>query len=383
MSTPLQDPAIRFSDEQAMLLESAASFCRERSPSARVRALIDSDTGFDAAVWAEIAQLGWLGIAVPEAFGGSGLGPGSVATVAETMGRHLMATPFVSTQLAIQGLLASGQTAWQDAWLPQLVQGMAATVALFEDDGDWCLTRPTASARRAGPTVNLSGSKTLVTDAIAAGLRLVTVQLDGELALALLPGSALPANAVQREVVSDATRRVYRLTLDGVQLPADHVLTGAPAQAAVAAIQRMGWLLASAEAAGGIAGALDVVVDYLNTRTAFGRKIGSYQGLKHPSADILVGLERARSHVAHAATLMNDGAPDEVTDIALRMAKAEAGDSLLLAGDRAVQFHGGFGFTWDCDAQLYLRRALWLQPWFGDAPHHRRHIADRLWPVAA
>lgn len=383
MTNPLQDTAIRFSDEQAMLLESAAAFCRERSPSARVRALLGSDTGFDVAVWAEIGQLGWLGIAVPEAWGGSGLEPGSVATVAEPMGRHLLATPFASTQLAIQGLLASGQPAWQDAWLPQLAQGMAATVALFEDDGDWCLARPAATATRHGATVRLSGSKTLVTDAMAAGLRLVTVQLDGVLSLVLVPCSALPAHATQREVVSDETRRVYRLSLDGVELPADHVITGAPAQAAVAAIQRMGWLLAAAEAAGGIAGALDVTVDYLNTRSAFGRKIGSYQGLKHPCADILVGLERARSLVAHAATLMNDGAPDEATELALRMAKAEAGESLMLAGDRAVQFHGGFGFTWDCDAQLYLRRALWLQPWFGDAAHHRRRIADQLWPVAA
>jgi alkylation response protein AidB-like acyl-CoA dehydrogenase len=143
-------------------------------------------------------------------------------------------------------------------------------------------------------------------------------------------------------------------------------------------------LLASAEAAGGIAGVLDVVVDYLNTRTTFGRKIGSYQGLKHPAADMLVGLERARSHVAHAATLLADGAhADADAGIALRMAKAEACDSLVFAGDRAVQFHGGFGFTYDCDAQLYLRRALWLQPWFGDAAHQRQQLADALWPVAA
>ena len=127
---------------------------------------------------------------------------------------------------------------------------------------------------------------------------------------------------------------------------------------------------------------LDVVVDYLNTRTTFGRKIGSYQGLKHPAADMLVGLERARSHVAHAATLLAEcadaGAAADQADIALRMAKAEAGDSFVFAGDRAVQFHGGFGFTWDCNAQLYLRRALWLQPWFGDAAHQRQRLADAL-----
>jgi len=124
---------------------------------------------------------------------------------------------------------------------------------------------------------------------------------------------------------------------------------------------------------------LALTVAYLNTRSAFGRKIGSYQALKHGCVDILIGLERARSHLYHAATLLADadgGGAD--AEIALRMAKAEAGDAFALAGDRAVQFHGGFGFTWDCDAQLYLRRALWLQPWFGDSAHQRKRLAERL-----
>ncbi|MBC7637280.1 MAG: acyl-CoA dehydrogenase, partial [Acetobacteraceae bacterium] len=106
-----------------------------------------------------------------------------------------------------------------------------------------------------------------------------------------------------------------------------------------------------------------------------GRKIGSYQSLKHACADILVGLERSRSHLYHAPTLC---AGNEAPEIALRMAKAEATDVFAYAGDRAVQFHGGFGFTWECDAQLFLRRAMWLQYWHGDAAHHRRKLADLL-----
>ncbi|MBK8765648.1 MAG: hypothetical protein IPM01_13925 [Burkholderiaceae bacterium] len=140
-------------------------------------------------------------------------------------------------------------------------------------------------------------------------------------------------------------------------------------------MRNAGLLLASAQAAGGIAGVLDVVVEYLNTRTTFGRKIGSYQSLKHTCADILVGMERARSHVYHAATQLADG---QDALVALRMAKVEAGDTFAFAGDRAVQFHGGFGFTFECDAQLFLRRALWLQYSFGDAAHHRRRLADAL-----
>lgn len=399
---------ISFSDEQAMLLDSAVAFCRERSPALTVRGLLTSDSGFDRDLWTQITQLGWNGIAIPERFGGSGLTLGHTALIAEPMGRHLLALPFLSTQLAIQGLLAGGSEAHQISWLPRLADGAIGSVAVFEDDGDWDLSRPQARATVSGASATLHGAKTLVTDGAAADLLLVSVMLDGAPALAVLATAGLAAGALQRETIIDETRRSYRLSLDGLTLPADALITGAAARAALAAIQRAGWLLAAAEAAGGIAGVLDVVVDYLNTRSTFGRKIGSYQGLKHPAADMLIGLERARSHVAHAATLLVDAAgagsdagatvgatagatagssaaasPAAAVEIALRMAKAEAGDSFIFAGDRAVQFHGGFGFTYDCDAQLYLRRALWLQPWFGDAAHQRQQLADALWPLAA
>lgn len=384
---------IAFSDEQAMLLDSAVTFCCERSPVASVRQRMTTETGFDRSVWSEIAQLGWNGIAIPERFGGSGLTLGHTAVIAEPMGRHLLATPYTSTQLAIQGLLAGGSEAQQAAWLPRLADGGTASVALFEDDGDWDLSRPQARATLTGATATLAGAKTGVTDAAVADLLLVSVWLDGAPALAVLPTAGLAQGAVQRETIIDETRRSHRLTLDGITLPAEALITGEAARSALGATHRAALLLASAEAAGGIAGVLDVVVDYLNTRTTFGRKIGSYQGLKHPAADMLVGLERARSHVAHAATLLVDaagaggadadaaGTDAGAAEIALRMAKAEAGDSFVFAGDRAVQFHGGFGFTWDCNAQLYLRRALWLQPWFGDAAHQRQQLADTLWPL--
>lgn len=371
---------ITFSDEQALLLDSAVAFCRDQSPSASVRRLIGSDSGFDPAVWRQIVQLGWAGIAVPEAFGGSGLSLGHLAVIAEPMGRHLLATPFGSSQLCVQALLASGHAALQQQWLPALAQGIIGTVALFEVDGDWDLAQPQCRAELNGSAVTLHGRKTLVNDAAVAGLILLSLRCEGVPALLALTGAELPAGALQREVVIDETRRSHGLQLDGLQVGSERLIAGEPALAALRAIRNAALLLASAEAAGGIAGVLDVVVDYLNLRSAFGRKIGSYQALKHPCADILVGLERARSHVAHAATLLADG---DDAEIALRMAKVEAGDSLLMAGDRAVQFHGGLGFTYDCDAQLYLRRALWLQAWFGDAAHHRRQLADRLWPTAA
>ena len=119
---------------------------------------------------------------------------------------------------------------------------------------------------------------------------------------------------------------------------------------------------------------LEVIVDYLKSRIQFDRPIGSYQALKHPTVDVLVGLERARSHLYHAATVY--GTPE--AEVALRMAKAASCEAFAFGGDRAVQFHGGFGFTYECDAQLYLRRALWCQTQYGDPLHQRKHLADLL-----
>jgi alkylation response protein AidB-like acyl-CoA dehydrogenase len=316
---------------------------------------------------------------IPEDFGGSGLSLAEVVAIVEPMGRYLAATPLISTQLFARGLLAGGNEAAKHAFLPQICSGSIGTVALFESDGDWDLGHVEASATREGDTVRLSGKKTLVYDAAVADFILVSVNLSGAPALAVVKAADLPKERRARELVIDETRRCYSLQLDGISVPKSSLITGEPAKAALNAIRDAALLFAAAEAAGGIAGVLELTVEYLNTRTAFGRKIGSYQSLKHACSEILIGLERTRSHVYHAATLLAAG---ENAEIALRMAKVEAGDSMVFAGDRAVQFHGGFGFTWDCDAQLYLRRALWLQYAFGDATHHRRRLADLLLPAA-
>lgn len=367
---------ITFTEEQSMLLDTATTFFREKSPTATVRRQIASESGVDRELWSEIAELGWLGIAVPERFGGSGLSLADVTVIVEPMGRHLAGTPFVSTQLFTQALLAGGSDQQQRDILPKICGGSIGSVALFESDGDWNLDHLECSAVIAGDAARLSGTKTLVCDAAVADFVLASVSLDDAPALAIVRAADLPRKT--RETVIDETRRAFSLDLNGVNVPVSSLITGEKARAALKAIRDCALLLASAEAAGGIAGALDVIVEYLNTRTAFGRKIGSYQSLKHTCSEILIGLERARSHVYHAASLIAAG---EDAEVALRMAKVEAGDTFVFAGDRAIQFHGGFGFTYDCDAQLYLRRALWLQYAFGDAAHHRRRLADLLLPL--
>ncbi len=365
---------LAFSDEQSMLLDTAVEFFRDQSPSAIVRELIGSPLGFDEAHWQQMVDLGWLGLLVPEDFGGSGLGLGAASVIAEPMGRHLSATPFLATQLFIQGLVAAQAEACDEV-LPQVVNGARATVALSERDGDWDLMNIAASAETAGDRVQLSGHKTLVLNADVAQYVLVSVQYEGSPALVVVNGGDLAAGVLAPETLIDETRRSFSLSLDGLSVSASALITGPGALNGLVGIRDAALLLLSAEACGGTAGVLELIVEYLNTREAFGRKIGSYQGLKHPSVDILVGLERSRSHLYHAATLLDRR---EDAQAALRMAKAQSSDAFAFAGDRAIQFHGGFGFTYDCDAQLYLRRALWNQYSFGDAAHHRKHLAAAL-----
>ncbi|MDA1073707.1 MAG: acyl-CoA/acyl-ACP dehydrogenase [Proteobacteria bacterium] len=356
-----------FSDEQAMLLDTATDYFRDKFPMAYVRDQMLSSSGYEQTRWDEMVALGWSGLAIPEEFGGSGLGLAAAVTIAEPMGRALAATPFLSTQLFVQGMLHGGSVDQKNAYLSQIAEGKIGTVALFEDSGGWDLTDVGVELIDG----RLKGAKTFVVDAGVADWVLVSARRDGELVVVVVNKADLTGSTLEREVVIDETRRSYRLSFNGT--PAAEVL--GDASTALNAIRNAALLLIAAESGGGIAGVLNVVVEYLTTRTAFGKKIGGFQGLKHPTVDILIGLERTRSHVYHAASLLDAG---EDAQAAIHMAKAEASDSFAFAGDRAIQFHGGFGFTWDCDAQMYLRRALWSQYSFGDAAYHRKQLAALL-----
>ena len=374
--------ALSFSDEQSMILDSAREFCRDKSPIAAVRALLDSETGYDENTWREMVELGWLGLAIPEEYGGSGLGIGSTVPLAECMGRHMLSTPFFSTTLVAQALLRAGRSAQKETWLPQLATGTIATLALL-DGGDWGAASTDARAEREGDSLRLAGEKYYVADAAVAELIIVLCQLEDSPALVLLERSQLPESAIRPHTLLDETKRGAKVNLDGVTVHADAVLSGGDVEATLRDLQLLGALLVAAEATGSTAACLDTVVEYLKTRKQFGQLIGSYQALKHPTVDILIGMDSARSLIYHAATVVGDDSLDTDAEIACRMAKAQASDALVFAGDRAVQFHGGMGFTYECDAQLYIRRAQWSQQQFGDAYHHRKRLASLLLDPAA
>ena len=366
---------IGYSEEQIQLLDIASEFCREKSPISSVRALLESDTGYDAAVWQEIVGLGWLAIAVPEAQGRVGLSLGEVVPVVEQMGRNLLASPFVTTITAQQALLAGGTSAQQAEWLPRLAAGEIGTLALGEAHGDWDLANSIATATRADGQIRLSGTKHFVLWADSADLLIVSAQLDGKAALILVEKSDIPAGALRRETIVDETRRSFALSLDGISVSEDAVLDISRTSAALAQIELAVNLLQSAEMCGGSQAVIDYTLDYLRTRKQFGKLIGEYQALKHPMVDAYVGYEKARTHLYSAAHSFADQGRGEV---AVRMAKAAADGAYSFAADRAIQFHGGFGFTHDCDAGLHRRAAIFHASQFGDAAWQRGKLADLL-----
>lgn len=365
---------LSFTEEQAMLLDVAREFCRDKSPITAVRAQLESDCGFDQALWHEMVSLGWAGIALPESCGGSGLGVGALVPVVEAMGRAMLGTPLISNALAGQLLLRTAATDQAERLLPDIASGVTATLALL-DNGDW-------GDDGIGLVLDdervLRGLKKCVPDASVASVFVVSVSFKGSAALAIVRADQLGAGSLSPNTLIDQTKRAANVDFSGITVDDNNIIAAPAVAAALRDVRLLGALLVAAEATGSAAACLDTTVDYLKTRKQFGKLIGSYQALKHPTVDILTQVDSARSFIYHAATLVCDDALDADAEIACRMAKAQACQTLLYAGDRAVQFHGGMGFTYDCDAQLYIRRAQWSQQQFGDVQHHRKQLARLL-----
>lgn len=349
---------IALTEMQVELRDQAMKFCADKSPIAKVRGLLTNECGYDTDTWREMSDLGWLGIAVPEAQGGLGLELADVVPVAEAMGKHLMNSPFASTTLAAQAILFGGSDAQKAEWLPKLASGTIATVALFEPTGSWDLDRVEGDA------------KTFVLNADTAEVIVTTVRRDGQTRLALIPRARIE---LRRETIIDETKRSYRF--DVPEVSEDMLMPAALTAAALERIELVANLLQSAELSGAAMACVDYTVDYLKTRTQFGKTIGVFQALKHPTVDAFVAAEGARSLLYAAATHVEKQGDGE---IAVRMANAKAQTALSYAADRSIQFHGGFGFTYDCDAQLYRRLAMFTASQFGDAAFHRARLAELL-----
>jgi alkylation response protein AidB-like acyl-CoA dehydrogenase len=372
---------IGFSEEQELLRDTARKFLDSECDTKFVRQMMATDAAVTDTFWKKLAEQGWLGITYAEDDGGSGLGLVDLVVLMEEIGRAVMPGPFPATVLLGGGAIAeAGSPATRQEWLPRITAGDAkATLAASEPNARWDAAGITLTARETRGGFTLRGTKLFVPDAhladvlvVAARSRDGTTMEDG-ISLFLVP-KGTPGVAVRLLPSVDETRKLCEVRLDNVALPAMAVLgelhQGWPALARV--IDRAAVAL-SAELCGVAQRVLDITVDYARMRVAFGKPIGSYQGVKHKCADMLVEIENAKSLTYYAAWAFDQGEPDAA--MAVSMAKAAASDAGRKVCAAGIQLHGGIGMTWEHDLQLYLKRAKASEIAFGDATWHRERIA--------
>ncbi|WP_327693448.1 acyl-CoA dehydrogenase family protein [Streptomyces sp. NBC_00459] len=367
------------SEEQAMLREASRDLLADRAPIEHVRAWLDRDEDVDPEVWRLTADLGWPGLGVPEEYDGSGQGLVELALVAEELGRALGRGPFVPTAVVGRALAVGGAPALRSEVLPTLAAGSSwATWAFAEPRVPWSLGGVRATARTVEDTYVLDGVKTAVQDAEGARWLLVTALHEGVPASFLVDRDA-PGVTVRRQRTLDPTRAFHEVRFEGVRVPHDRRLTGGPED-----VQRLldeASVLRCADSLGVMRRLLELTVEHTTTRVQFGQPIGTFQAVKHSAADMALLV-----HGAGAATHYAAMAADAGTDDAARAACAAA--SYVSAGSgevaaRALQLHGGIGFTWEHDLHLCLRRARADSVLYGDAAVHRDRLCTLLRPSPA
>ena len=351
-----------FTEEQEELRSFIRAFMEEKSAEATVRELMETDDGYDSAVWSQMAeQLGLQSMIIPEEYGGQGFGYVELGIALEEMGRSLLCAPFFSTVvLAGNAIIHSGNEDAKASLLPGIADGSTiATLALAEANGRWDAE---------GITVEASGTS----DGATANLFVVAARADGGIHLYTVDGDA---SGLTRENLStmDQTRKQARITFDST--PANH-LCDTNDFAYISQILDLAAVALANEQVGGAQFVMDMAVQYAKDRVQFGRPIGSFQAIKHKCADMLLEVESAKSaayYAAWCASEMNDELPSVAS-----LAKAYCSEAYFHCAAENIQIHGGIGFTWEHPAHLYFKRAKSSELMFGDPAYHRELLAQRI-----
>jgi alkylation response protein AidB-like acyl-CoA dehydrogenase len=365
-----------FSEEQEELRKSVRRFLEDKSPESEVRRLMETEQGYDPAVWTQMAQqLGLQGLAIPEEYGGSGYGYVELIVVFEEMGRALLCAPyFSSVALAANALLASGDEDAKKELLPGIASGdTISTVAFTEDSGRWDESGITATATRGPDGWTVDGHKMFVIDGHVAAVILVAARTGDTVSLFAVDGGA---SGLTRTALStmDQTRKQARLELASV--PARLVGGEGEGWRILSKMLDLTAVALAAEQVGGAQKVLEMSVEYAKVRVQFGRPIGSFQAIKHKCADMLLEVESAKSaayYAGWAAAEDNDELP-----VVASLAKAYCSEAYFHAAAENIQIHGGIGFTWEHPAHLYFKRAKSSELLFGDPTYHRELLAQRI-----
>jgi len=348
------------SEEQQMLQQTVARLLERECPPTRLREIFESESGHDPALWKNLVEMGIAGLAVPEEHGGAGLEMLDLALAAETLGYAGAPGPFLGHSLATLAIRLGGSDEQQREWLPRLATGDAlGTVALGEGGGVWLPEDWTLAAG-----AKLDGTKLAVPHPDLADVIVVGVA-GGGLALVAAGAAGL---AFEPMSGADRARRLGSVTFSGTpceELPEGRVAAGG--------VRDAGLVLLAADAFGSGSRLVDMSVEHAKTREQFGVTIGHFQALKHQLADMAVEMEPARGLFWYAAHAF-DHIPDE-RERSAAIAKAHITDNAMQVARRAVEAHGGIGFTWECDVQLWFKRAMFDRAFLGTPEVHRERAA--------
>ncbi|WP_221220024.1 acyl-CoA dehydrogenase family protein [Mycolicibacterium sp. BK634] len=357
-----------FSEEQQDLRAAVRKFCADNFDEATVRRLMEADVPFDAKVWNRLgAELGVLGLSVPEADGGVGGSLVDQAVAVEQFGATLACGPLFGTvYLAVPALVASPAGAARDELLAQLVEG-TRTAAFAVSDSAGALDPAAVTVTASGDTV--TGTVQRVVDGAAADEILVAARSSDGIGLYAVDAKNTDRTSL---MTLDLTRPQATITFS--DSPARLLAGPEEAERVITHALQVGSALLAVEQVGAAQHLLDLAVEYAKSRLQFGRQIGSFQAIKHKLADMLVDLEHARSTAYHAVWALSDGSDDPALAVSIAQATASAALSHIAAD--TIQVHGGIGFTWEHQAHLYFKRAATDAALLGSAEQHRSRVAD-------
>jgi alkylation response protein AidB-like acyl-CoA dehydrogenase len=383
MSNTTMPKDFGFGPDEEVLRDLARKFLRDEFPVTKLRELVASDPtsvyeggerpAWDESLWKRCVELGWTGLAVPEALGGAGIKLVGIAALVEEVGHVALPSPLVASLNATYALREAG-TPEADAWLARIAEGATASLAISDATGSWGPQRTGVHAAGSDAGLTLSGAAHFVQDAFKSDFFVVNARAEKGHRLCVVPAHA-PGVRIAQDHIHDLTRDQATLHFDDVAVPAEQVVSSEGA-----AVLERAWpailVTVSADLCGTSEWQLQTTTDYAKTRKQFDRPIGFFQAVKHPLSNAMIKIDRARSLLYHAACCV-DHAADEAMQAA-RMAKSAASDAGKFMSDRSVQLHGGIGFTWECDVHLYFKRSLHNQALYGDGVYQRRKLADAI-----
>jgi alkylation response protein AidB-like acyl-CoA dehydrogenase len=358
-------------DEQQAIKSTAHDFLASRFKSERLREIAASETGFDERGWKEMAELGWAGLALPEEWGGQGLGIVDLAVLFEEMGYVCAPSPLLSNTIVGLALAAGGSDEQKERWLAPLAAGELRGAPALVDAG--VPAEPGKFAMAAeddGNGVVLNGEKTLVMDAASANFFLVATADNRR---HLVENGADGVTVTPEESI-DPTRRISSVRLENVRVASESIMPGGSADYFPVFLRAC--VALAAESTGLAQRALEMSVAYAKDRQQFGRPIGAYQAVSHRCAQMLLETENSRSAV-YGAAWAADAEPRSLP-LAASMAKAYASDTGWRVPDASIQVHGGIGFTWEHDLHFFLKRGRANAATFGDAKWHRERVAEAV-----